>query len=392
MRTHRLAGLLAMLSFQGCDLLRTGSDLPVEASDSLPTKIISLESRVHLARERTALIGGGQDVDPHHTLHLIRGAVLLDSGLVAIASEGTQSLRFYDLAGNYAGERGGAGDGPGEYRRIRSLQRIGSDSLAVWDAGPRRLTLLGVGSPETETLTLPGLGVNHFPPRTQPLDVYVVGESLVVAFRGAATDIASGFSRDSGYLAFIRRIDTAQTSVGPLLGTEYYRGNGTMAAPYGYRLHMTALPQALVVGDGLTPHLTIYPVGGSPARRLTLPIIRRPMSDADRQSVRSAFLNNRVSPGDRPSIGRLFDEAMRADSFPAYTRLVATSAGDLWVRLHTRSDSARWLIVEPEQRCANYIDLPAHWSVLDSDGERVLLFSTDELGREQVEIYALVMS
>ena len=232
--TPTIALLLSSLCLYGCDSNPGGPNSQGYAPmGAVPQRVLGLGSKMRLRPDTLGLIGGARDIQREHALHLVRGAALLDSGIVVVGTEGAQALRFYDSSGNYIITRGRSGAGPGEFRRLRSLQRLGRDSIVVWDAGLRRFTFLRRGVADVRTVPLADLGVTNLdvPARTQPLDVFATGKSFIIAYRAVAVERPPGFSRDSVYLAFIIRPDSDVTLVGPVLGTEFFREKGTMAAP-----------------------------------------------------------------------------------------------------------------------------------------------------------------
>lgn len=68
----------------------------------------------------------------------ISGLRLSDGRLVV--ADGTR-LKFFDTRGRLVSSAGRSGSGPGEFRRAGSLCRFGGDSILVWDAASRRVSI-----------------------------------------------------------------------------------------------------------------------------------------------------------------------------------------------------------------------------------------------------------
>lgn len=68
------------------------------------------------------------------------GGVLLGDTVV-VAERSTATLRYYDTSGANLGRVGGKGDGPGEFSRLRCVQRVGR-SLFAYDLDLNRVSKL----------------------------------------------------------------------------------------------------------------------------------------------------------------------------------------------------------------------------------------------------------
>lgn len=70
---------------------------------------------------------------PEYQLFQVRGAIRLSDGRIVVANAGSHELRIYDPRGRFLTSVGREGSGPGEFRALGSLDRLGSDSLITWD-------------------------------------------------------------------------------------------------------------------------------------------------------------------------------------------------------------------------------------------------------------------
>jgi hypothetical protein len=81
----------------------------------------------------------------------VTDARLLETGMLAVADGGARSVLFFDATGQQRARLGRRGRGPGEFTGGMSLAGLGADSLAVWDPGQPRWTLIAGESPTLST-------------------------------------------------------------------------------------------------------------------------------------------------------------------------------------------------------------------------------------------------
>lgn len=95
-------------------------------------------------------------VDGPEELQFMRivGARRLADGRIVVVDAGAAQVRFYDSAGRFIDAYGGQGSGPGEFRSISWAGPYRGDSLAVWDTGARRLTVIDLQSREGRMLQI----------------------------------------------------------------------------------------------------------------------------------------------------------------------------------------------------------------------------------------------
>lgn len=93
--------------------------------------------------------------DEAYALYSARAAVRLPDGRIAVANGGTLQVRVYDADGRHLQDIGGPGDGPGEFRSLRSgLWLALGDSIVTYDFRLSRLTLFDLEGRLGRTITL----------------------------------------------------------------------------------------------------------------------------------------------------------------------------------------------------------------------------------------------
>lgn len=356
-RSWPWAALVAFLS------LPWGCGQPPREPSGLPVDTISLGAELTFAEDPIGIIGGAAtEQRPGHALYLVRDGLLLPSGRVVIATEGSQSLLYYRADGEFLGEVGRQGGGPGEFERLRSVHSLEGDSVVAWDPALRRITVFDSAGATVGTSTIDAY--REAPGGFYPLDLQAVGGQTFVLVH---EPIRGGRSpqehwRDSRYLTVLDRWGTPETTVGPVPGTEFYNG---FPAPGGSLFSLAGGDSAFYIGYGRGAYLTEYALDGTPVRRLRLPVERRDIDASERLDIAVV------------------------DSSRAYTTLTSGSGGSLWVRLETPDTEARWLAIDPVRRVARPVTLLEDLRLLDADvaAGRILLHVRDDADREVVQIH-----
>ena len=98
-----------------------------------------------LASEPSLDIGVVSGEEPYQ-LHDVRDVVRLNDGGIAVAHQGTHQVRLYEADGTFRLAAGEEGDGPGQWRALAELERLGGDSLLVVDHRLLRHGLLDVST------------------------------------------------------------------------------------------------------------------------------------------------------------------------------------------------------------------------------------------------------
>ena len=136
------AGLLAIAA-SGCggadqDPPEVESPIASEIHDSAGIRIIENDrppegSRLNwrIGPGPAVSIGRREGEDPY-LLHRVSDATRLRDGRIVVANGGSSELRFFDSLGNHLANRGGVGEGPGEFARLLGVEPWPGDSIIAW--------------------------------------------------------------------------------------------------------------------------------------------------------------------------------------------------------------------------------------------------------------------
>ena len=292
---------------------------------------------------------GDEANDP---LHRVSGAVLVGDTLIIAQST---SLRFYDRrSGEFLLRAGRRGEGPGEYREIASLQRVG-ERLYTYDFFSRRVTVWDLSGALERTVD-----IEYWAPYRSPelVGVFPDGSFLTAAeFRDYDNPARSPMFRRNvmvlgRYDANGARVD----SLGYYLGQEFY----VAPAEGGGQLHGQPPPfsresSAGMMGDGYyildnkDAMIPVFDTAGT--------LVREIGPDTPPEAVR-------ISRQDRDSLSG-FDDIDSDDLpqfYPFYSRGSAVVGDAFWVLDYV--DPAR--------------DQGTDWTVYSHEGEQLRRVTTKE--------------
>jgi hypothetical protein len=321
-------------------------------------------------------------------LYRAAGALKLDDGRIVVANGGTNELRFFDSDGQFLYATGGEGEGPGEFRGMAFIYRLGPDSLAVLDFRLFRFSILDANG--------------------------AFSKNLRVAEGGNDLPFPHGFFRDGTILASIHPSDSGDyTELGviqePVTYHRYDRNGGHLA-------ELTALPGQAVYrgvsadGTGFTfsPGHSVRPfaaVGSStwfwgPGDAFEI---------QERDTHGSLLKIFRLDREPRPMPAELireWEEQIRAlppdaaimrraipppEYLPAHQEIVVDRVGNVWMAGYAVLDEdPEWQVFDPSGRWLGEVSIPAAGRVTEIGEDYVVGVWQDDLGVETVRIYGLL--
>lgn len=344
--------------------------------------------------------GGGDDA---HQLFQVAGAVRIGE-TIAVANAGTHELRFYSHDGRLVSRIGGEGDGPGEFRRISKLQRVGNDSLAVIDLFTRRVTLFDAEGAFGRTVRLQSAG----DATPVPVGVFADGR-LLTSELAVARPPDPGRSRSS----LILRVYAADGSVGDSVGVglsneAYVEFNGAMfrpwPVPFGRRDVTTVGTHRFAVGSMEAYEVRIVDASGSvrtivrrsdPPEPITADLLDAEIArmaaslpEGARGPSALATLRAAGAPEHLPAFG-----PNGTSRYPPVTGIVFDAAGNLWVLKYpgpVSPSTSQWSVFDPSGRWLGDVTFPDGVMPLDIGEDFVVGHWRDELDVEYVGMYDLM--
>ena len=342
-------------------------------------------------------IGGEEEGDPAYDLLQVSDAVRLSDGGIALINNGTSELRLYDASGRHRRTVGRAGDGPGEFRAMETLDRSPGDTLHVYDYMLRRFTSI---APDGTLLGSKGLRAALEGAFLQPLTRLPDGSWLAIAqvFSGEGE---TGVRRDSlTLLRLAPGVDSIADSIGRFPATEMYISRGGEGAnrfvtfslvPFGLSTRVVAGTGRIFVGNPERYVIQVYRADGVLERSIRRPIEREPVLESDITRLREQELAE-ADPRFRAQVESKWANAPVASLKPAFARMTVDSEGALWVEgpRVLESDIGHADVFDPEGRLLGRLPLPGSFRITDIGPDYVLGVARDgDTGLEQVRLYRL---
>ena len=400
MRSALLLGTTILL-LSGCADTRAPAATGATRSDSAGIELVSSEWSPdgplwrHPAPAPLTVVGDNEQ-DARTILSDVRGGVILDDGTIVIADGQSSELRVHDAGGALVRTIGRTGEGPGEFRRIGALWRVG-DTLAVYDARLRRVSLLDVDGTLLRSVTPALVPGGDGAPVHAVLGMLADGAFLARYSRPVGQQAKPGLlASDDIIFRYSPKGDSART-LATLPGQELHltpsdRGGLLIAvAAFGRNTFVEARGRHYWVGQTGTPEVRQHRDDGALER-----IIRW---RAPTRTIEPAMIERFASEGVGTSTGEQRERMMRArremvthTTVPAFSAMLVDDEERLWVRRYAAGDSTDgwWDVFAPDGARLGVVPMPHDWRLLGSNERHVLVLTRDAMDRERVELRALI--
>lgn len=343
---------------------------------------------------------GTLDGDSLHQFFTITGGVRLFDGRIVITDMGTYQIRIFSPDGTFLTRFGREGEGPGEFRHIRVMGTVGSDTLVVMDGRQRRTSRFHPDSGFLGQTLLPEeVGITmHF--NGMFGDGSVVFGGGVNWDRGEEETQPSGYERLTNPFYSVSLDGSEITHFGEFPGTEVvwkrgvFEGRETLSAGFP---HFGKSPRAMARGDRFflgtrdRYEINVFDPSGGLVRivRVLIPPVAVTTEHLD--GLLEEQLARLPDPAMEPAFRTGFRDNPHADHMPAFEALLLDSEGCLWVEdKNIPGDTLRtWTVFDRDGVPMTRLSLPMANRVLDIGEDFVLASFTDELDVEYVRVYSL---
>lgn len=410
---------LLTISFSGCggadqDPPEVENPIASEIRDSAGILIIDNDrppegSRLdwRIGPEPAVSIGQREGEDPY-MLHRVSDATRMRDGRVVIANSGSNELRFFDSLGNHLANRGGSGEGPGEFARLLGVEPWPGDSIVAWMDPRLGLSVFDGDGNYGRTITR----VSADPRPLRQSRASATPNTTPAGHEGGPVPrdmsgpmllwLPVSATRDGGILAIAGGRDGNTTVVqvrdgegGELSSPITHTGPEPMmlAQAYGGEPAVVSWGDLVIVTSTTRYELKAFARDGTLAR-----IVRRGHElRAPTEAEVFAFMEDNSPPGmSAEQIRRQFQSMPVPEYFPAFGRIMTDAAGHLWVREYNLPDVERdaplWTVFDAEGRVLGFVETPPDLTIHEIGEDYILGKMRDELRVEYVQLWPLARS
>jgi hypothetical protein len=397
-RFLQLAGLAILACGSAAAGCADGGELPAVSNERTVDAGLSREPDSGLPRvyelsvEPTAVVGG-HDERVEYQLAQPVGALLFSDGRFAIADAGRNAIRLYGNDGGYLHTIGGPGSGPGEFRRLYSISRIGGDTITAWDRDLQRLTSI-THEGEVARITSVAEAVRQMRVRYADLLMTVNVHALDRGWHLLETatvepqiPAATMVEQIMVPVVLLRGDGSGTTLLGMFPGPEvFYHKRSGMMRRFGTRLQLATNGEVIYVassGDSIVAAWS--PFSGQKIYEIAVPGARQAVSSQVIESTRASWIGRmREVFADAP-VDMLF-----AQHYPLFSDLLADADGRLWIQLYPApsDDTWRWLVYD-SGNLVGRTELAANTQLLDVAHGFALTMVTDDLDVATIRVHEL---
>lgn len=361
--------------------------LPAFTPSSSPAQELGLEQIWEI---------GAIDGPPETIWSRITDATIVD-GRVFVADVELQNVRAFTVEGEYLGELGREGRGPGEFARPFTVA-VTDDTLRVYDRPQDRWTVFDAHGQHVRTVRLEVPTEHNFFERIWKArhgwslgQTGVIGrrwphqsitDRYLIAWRsGEAPDTLASFHANPLWVD-LAIFDSLRVSTTTDLGAD---GDAWLMGD-----------SLLIVVDGTVSNVSLYgvtPDGFRKLRERPLPGTRRPFTERDRERVSEWYFGT-VNPDARET-GDIEAVVVHSEWWSAWTKVRGDDAENVWLRRggpwHLDSDAGeRWVRWSLEDDSLREIHLPPGVEALRFREGYMVGVRTGEFGVEYLQLYRII--
>lgn len=271
----------------------------------------------------------------------IVGVERLADGRIVVADQRAAQLRFYDAEGRFLDAYGRPGSGPGEFRSMWWASAYRGDSLAVWDGGARRLTVIDPATRQgrTQTIELPQhreSGAGGVMAQLPGAVSGVFGDGTLLVTPHLWLPLEPG-KASRPVVTFVRYSPEGEPldTVARLLGPEILLrppAPGNIAPPFPRRFVSAIHGVRFYYGPGEGYEIRVYTADGALERVIRASHRDLAMTEAARDAYREEQRSRAEDDATRAQIERALAEVEFPATLPPYERMLVDAEDHLWVQ------------------------------------------------------------
>ena len=346
-----------------------------------------------IGAEPAVSIGVPEGEEPY-MLHWALNPVRLSDGRIVVANYGTQEVRMFDASGTHLATWGGSGEGPGEFRSLTGVASWPGDSIIAWYSQGLGLSVFDLHGNYGRSFTLQS-GQDTIWLRPRPMAARRNGTILsIMDPEGADTAEVEIWDGEGALVGSLGRHPST-----PVIVTTNERGQRELSGiAYSRELVTDLWGDLIVVSPTSTYEIRAFRADGTLDRIVRREHVLRVPSEADLEP----WIEGQVGMvAASPGLPEGFIDRMRqalestplAETFPAFSAILADAAGNLWVREYDFPREERpaplWTVFDPEGRVLGFVETPTGLRITQIGEDYILGHVEDELGVESIQLWPL---
>jgi len=316
-----------------------------------------------LSEKPTLDLGGDTAAD--HELGHIAGATRLSDGRVVVADQSTLQLRFYNASGRHLNSVGGKGQGPGKFRDFGTITRLAGDSIAV--EMPRMAMIFAPSGAFVRNVQFGPFpeGVLQIP-IVMALGRFDNGTAVVMDYpQGQRGPAGARRWVDSSSLFLVDRAGAVLRPLGKAPVVVFVAGaRNPSPLDFGPEAPHASSGRAIYLGFSDQYAIRVYNSDWTLERIIRRAWTPRPLTGRDLDAYVDGWMQmwSKKTGPEREAERKEMREATYPEFLPAYSAILATPMGEIWVREPDLTGAPGcWCL-------AGLPTVPSRWSVFDAGG------------------------
>jgi hypothetical protein len=382
-----------------CDGSSIGQEAGTTSDRASESRVVSnpapnVETPTLVLDTAPVIVLGGQRADTEEELWAVVHAMLTSELDVLVTYNAGRDLRRYNMRGELVRRIGGAGIGPGEFRRITQLVALAGDTIAVLDGRSQRIsTYAGDGTFLRSTRTASGSAIcctatgvylDRAPisrlrnnGTTQPAEWMIRSLSTVPSGESRAREAKIELPSDPGRFAI----------------PDPDGGYSVPNIPFKLAPIIRLADSTIISATGESYEYRVFSSRGMPLRTVRAAFAPAPLTEemiaAERASFGSVF--QATDPRKARAFVAAFDALRQPATLPAFDRILTEENGSVWIRHHgsVAAGSEWWARFDAAGALLGTLRIPPGSRVIRFSRGHAILARTDSVGFDQLSVLAI---
>lgn len=377
----RTGAVRHMTTLSGLAVLLSCADTPrgstVLVADSLGVRVVEhtqlpVPDMSASAPVSAELSFGGSNAQPGQELTYVRGAVPILGDRLFVADQASDGIRSFDLVRAEVRGFGARGEGPGEFLYPAMVGIHDGDSVVVYDARSRRVSLLDTSRGGHRSFLVPP----EVGPFASAVGLLSTGHIVFSGSNGLRLLGHERVVRDTVPVVVTDLEGAVQATFEEIRSAGYYEGPPdvnprALAIPFAPGDRVLAGPGGIYVTREDRAEIRRYDGTGSLILVLRLALPPFEVRGAQVDSVLDAEAESSNYP---EGVRRLFDRMPIPGQHPPISQMVLDNSGRIWVLLtsDTRDPTSTWALFEADGSFVGWRELPSGRLMGVTNGRAVL--------------------